>query len=460
MNIIIRSNYILPFVLFISMLVLLILLIITEMGIMERVCLPFLITFFIGTCIYSLLHTICKDKFISKIYLISILMHYVFILFWEFLKYHLMGIHLPTDNTYIPFIIDNDGVNYHAEGVYLNNHFNFEHFQGNMYGGLFPRIIGVVYHYFGNNPFLISCINTTLAGFSATLYYLIGKATLPNIDIAKIFALFSIANFSHIMNTSTLMRDNYIVLLIYCAIVASYYFYKSKNILYIFLTLLSLYGLYLFRPYAAYIIFAAIAIGYAVQNIRIRRKKNSISMNKIAIALIVLSPLLLVLLAFLFNMLTHSFGTILSVEDVIAIRESAYVGSNTDYSWDFGKLYGIFPLLPFIVGYICLFFAPFPWEWVLVRRMVYVPDMLILYCFLPSFIKNLKLAIFGKQYYLTVFFFSMLIMFTIYSITLGNSGSIQRLRGPYISMIYLIAMYRPDKFLSRILNKIQQWRIV
>lgn len=460
MNTIIKNNYILLSALLSAMIIMLMILIIAEFTYLERICLPFLITFLIGLSIYLLLQKICKDKFIPKIYLVSILIHYIFILFWEFLKYHIMGIPMPTSQHYEPFIIDNDGARYHALGVYLNNHFSYQHFVGKMYGGLFPKMIGVVYHYLGNNPFIISCINTTIAGFTAILYYFIGKTTLKNIDMAKIFTLFSIANFSHIMNTSTLMRDDYIVLFIYCSIFASYYFYKSKNTLYIFVTLLSLYGLYLFRPYASYIICAAIVIAYVAQNVQIKKKENKIVFNKIAIALIVLSPVFMFLLTILFNMLTHSFGEILSVEDIISIRETAYAGSNTDYNWDFFKLYSIFPLLPFIVGYICLFFAPFPWEWVLIRRMVYVPDMLILYCFLPSFIKNLKHAIFDKQYCLSVFFFSMLIMFTIYSITLGNSGSIHRLRGPFIPMIYLIAMYRPDKYLSKILNKIQQWRIV
>lgn len=58
------------------------------------------------------------------------------------------------------------------------------------------------------------------------------------------------------------------------------------------------------------------------------------------------------------------------------------------------------------------------------------------------------------------FVFTIFIMFSIYCITLGNSGVIYRLRGLYIPMIYLIAMYNPDKFLRKIMNKIQKWGIV
>ena len=48
----------------------------------------------------------------------------------------------------------------------------------------------------------------------------------------------------------------------------------------------------------------------------------------------------------------------------------------------------------------------------------------------------------------------MLLMFTIYCITIGNSGTIHRLRGSYIPipMIYLIATYKPDKILASILK--------
>ncbi len=459
MNIIIKSNYILPFFLFLIVIFLLTLFMITEIGVMERVCLPFLTTFLIATIIYLLLQAICKDKFISKIYLISVLMHYIFILFWDFLKYHLMGMSIPTDNIYIPFIIDNDGMRYHSAGVYLNNHFNFNYFTAKMSGGLFPKIIGVVYHYFGNNPFIISCINTTTAGFTAVLYYLIGKTTFDNINIAKMFALVSIANFSHIMNTSTLMRDNYIVLFMYLSLYFSYYFYKTKKLLPLVCTFISLYGLYLFREYAAFVTLFAIIFTFIYLNLTIRKNGNIIKSNILSIILIISAPLIILCLIILFTKMTLFFN-IFSTTDLITIRETAYSGSSTDFAFDFMKLYKIFPLLPFVIGYICMFFSPFPWEWILVRRIIYVPDMLTLYCFLLSFFKNVKKILTEKQYFPVVFFFSIIFMFSIYCFTLGNSGSIHRLRGPFLAMIYLIAMVRPDKFLVKILNQIQKWRIV
>ena len=177
-------------------------------------------------------------------------------------------------------------------------------------------------------------------------------------------------------------------------------------------------------------------------------------------ALIILSPILLASLIYIYIKLTHAFGFISSAEDLITVRENCYHGSNTDYAFDFSAIYSIFPPFAIFLGLCCLFFAPFPWEWVLARRIIYVPDMIMLYCFLPSFFKNILLIFKEKNYVLTIFFITLLMQFSIYCITLGNSGSIHRLRGPFIPMIYLIAMYRPDKYLGKLIQTVQKWRII
>jgi len=258
------------------------------------------------------------------------------------------------------------------------------------------------------------------------------------------------------------MRDVYITLFIYLAIFLSYKFFKTKNIIYLISTLLSIYLLYLFRPYAAIILIIGIIAGNVIRNIKFRKYKSNLRVNKWTLALIILLPFILFgILYGLHFLLSNSmlFVKELSVETLINVRESAYSVSNSTYSWDFLSLYNKFFLLPFIVGDLCLFFAPFPWEWIYVKRLHFVPDMLILYCLLPSFLKNIKKVFTDRNYFLLVCFCTMIIMFSIYCITVGNSGTIHRLRGPYIPMIYLIAMYRPDKFLRRILNKLIKWRI-
>ncbi len=458
-SLVVRNRNILMFILSVILIFFFMLMCKIEISNAERVILPFCFFIFISSGIYLLLNHFCKDKFCAKIFLISVLLHLIFVLFWQFLKYYLLGLPVPTTYSFHGYVSDVDGGKYHALGVYISQHISSGVLSEKLYGGLFAKIIGFIYYYIAINPFIISCLNAFISGFTAIIIYLIGKNTLKSRETAKIFSVLAILNFAHLMNTSTLIRDAYIVLFMFLSIWSSYLFYKHRNILNILATILSLYALFSFRPYAAFVIFFAIVTAFGCMQFKVYKKNNTVKTNAISLVIILLFPIIIGIILYLLMQIS-TFMNILSVEDLIATRELAYSGSTTDYAMDFGKLYGIFPLLPFIVGYICLFLAPFPWEWVLVRRMIYVPDMLILYCFLPSFIKNLKHAIFGKQYYLTVFFFSMLFMFTIYSITLGNSGSIHRLRGPYIPMIYLIAMYRPDKFLSRILCKVQKWRIV
>ena len=451
----INTKHIIPFALTIAIVILFSMLFYFEMRMLDRIILPFLITSFISLIIYYILNKTFEDKFVSKIFLISVLLHFVFILFWQLLKYYGLGLQMPTENIFEGYVSDVDGIKYHALGVNVNKYLNTHHygiFFEKMYGGFFPKMIGVLYHFTGtHNPFLICCLNSLCAGLVAPIIYFIGKITLKDIELSKLYAFFFIITFSFIMNTSTVMRDVYITLFIYLSIFLSYLFYKTRNPLFLISTLLSLQCLRLFRPYACYIIFMAIIAAYVLHNIKIVKQKSSIRVNKITMLLIALSPLLLVFLYFIFQKLTHAFGFISSAEDLINVRENCYSGSNTDYTFDFSAIYSIFPPLAILLGLCCLFFAPFPWEWVLVRRIIYVPDMIMLYCFLPSFFKNFALIFKEKNYILTIFLITLLMQFSIYCITLGNSGSIHRLRGPFIPMIYLIAMYRPDKYLGKII---------
>lgn len=454
----IKVKFLLPFILVCSLTFLAGLLFCLEFSSLERVLLPYSISILLSLGIFVILNNIFKDKFISKIYLISVLFHFIIILFWQIFKYYILGYNLPSDNTFIPFTVDNDGVLYHQLGVHISNNFSFELLKEKFTGGLFPKIIGVLYHYFGNNPFIPCCLNCIIAGFTAIFIYLIGKNTLKDIITTKLYTIFSIVTFSHLLNTSVLMRDGYITLFMYSSLFLSYLFYKTSNLLYLLLTILSCYGLYLFRPYAAFVIIFAIIATQIFIRLKLSFTNKKLKLNKITAIFLILSPIIMGIIIFALLKIS-SFMSVISVEDLITIRDVSYVGGDSDMGMDFGALYSKFFLLPFIIGYFCLFFAPFPWEWIKPSRIIYVPDMLILYCFLPSFFKNIKKVFTDKNYFLIICFCSMIFMFSIYCITLGNSGAIHRLRGPFIPMIYLIAMYRPDKFLSRILNKIQKWRL-
>lgn len=458
-SLVVRNRNILMFILSVILIFFFMLMCKIEISNAERVILPFCFFIFISSGIYLLLNHFCKDKFCAKIFLISVLLHLIFVLFWQFLKYYLLGLHVPTTYSFHGYVSDVDGGKYHALGVYISQHISSGVLSEKLYGGLFPKIIGFVYHYLGINPFYIACLNALISGFTAIIIFLIGKITLASIETAKIFSILSILNFAHLMNTSTLIRDAYIVLFMYLSLYFSYYFYKTKKLIPLVCTLISLYLLYLFREYAAFVILFAIIITFTYLNLRIAKKGNGIKSNNIGIALIILSPIIITGICLLFVKMT-TFFNIFSASDLITLREVAYSGSSSDFAFDFMKLYKIFPLLPFMLGYVFMILAPFPWEWVLARRLIYVPDMIILYSFLSSFFKNIKTTLTEKEYFPVVFFFSIIFMFSIYCFTLGNSGSIHRNRGPFIPMIYLIAMYRPDKFLNRILYKIQQWRIV
>ncbi len=455
----INTKHIIPAILLIAIIILFSMLFYFEMRMWDRVIIPSLVTFFISLGIYYILNRTFEDKFVSKIFLISVLLHFAFILFWQLLKYYGLGLHMPTENVFEGYVSDVDGGAYHALGVDINKYWSWWILRKKMYGGFFPKIIGIVYHFTGTaNPFIVSCINSLCAGFVAPVIYYIGKVTLKDVSLAKLYSLFFIITFAHLMNTSTLIRDVYITLFMYASILMSCLFYKKQHPIFLVGTFLSLYCLNMFRPYACYIVAISIIGAYVLHNIKIVKRDSKLRVNKVTAALIVLSPLLLVILCIIFIKISHTYGS--SAEALINTREVAYSGSNSDYDWDFGEIYNIFPPFAIFLGLICMFFAPFPWEWIVPRRMIYVPDMFMLYCFIPSFFKNLKLIFKDKNFVLTVFFIALLMQFSIYCITLGNSGSIHRNRGPYLPMIYLIAMYRPDKYLEKLIKTIKIWRLV
>lgn len=426
----------------------------------NRIVLPILISSIVATVIYFILNIFNHDKFVSKIYLVSILVHFCFILFWQILKYHILNLPLPTASNFSAYISDVDGIQYHYIGSYIADNFNLNILSQKYYGGLFSKLVATIYHFFGKNPFIVTCLHSIISSFVPILLYKISKTILNNYSLCRTYTLLCIFCTSYIVNTSVLIRDVYIVLFIYLSVYLSYKFYIFKNFIYLLLTLFSLYALYLFRPYAAFIVLISIFLTNIFVRLKsLHYKKGVLSANKITVIMTALSPVLIVLFVALICYFAN-YMNMFSVEDLMELRESGYTGSNSDYSWDFGSLYSICPLLPFLIGYVCLTFAPFPWEWVFVKRLHFVPDMLILYTVLPSFFKNIKRVFKEKQYYLVCFIITIVIMFAIYSITVGNSGTIHRLRGPFIPMIYLIAMSRPDKFLSKILNKIQKWRVI
>lgn len=455
----IKHKYILPSVLLGTVIILLLITIFLELSSLDRTVLPFLIYCLIYFGIFILLNLCNKDKFISKIYLISLLLHLIFLLFWNIFKYHLLGYNLPTENTFKPFTIDNDGALYHSYGVYISHHLFLNTLTTHFIGGVYPKIVGIIYHYIGVNPFIVCLFNINISSLVAPIIYLIGKQVFNNVEESRIYSFLSIFTFTHIMNTSTMIRDSYITLFMYLSIFLSYLFYKRRNVLYLILTMTSLCLLYSFRPYACCVIFFAIVITFIMSNYNLKLSKWHIKSNAFSIILMILSPIAISLLLYSLYLIFSSMN-LLSVEDLIEVREVSYQYGDAQIAFDFGALYSKFFLFPFIIGYIYLFGAPFPWEWVKPSRIVYVPDMLILYCFLFSFFNNIKTLFRRKNYMLLVCFFSIIFMFSIYCITLGNTGAIHRLRGPFIPMIYLIAMSRPDKFLSRILNKIKKWRIV
>jgi len=429
-----------------------------EIEYLEHSFIPLLSSFFIIIPVFLIMNQY-KDKFYSRIFIIAVFMHFIVLVFWEILKYHILNFPIPNENHFYSYTSDNDGALYHSLGIEISSQYNIDVLTENYTGGLFPKITGSFYHIFGVNPFIICVFNSFISSFSAPVLYFIGLKTFISRSYAKIYSLLSICTFSHLINSSVLIRDGYITLFMYLSLMFAYLFYKKPNIFNLLFTIGSLYLLFSFRPYAAAVMAASSVSAWLIMKIKVSLKKGSLSVNKFGLCMLLLFPFIAAGLAVLSIKAAGIYGAS-NVEDLIDIRNKDYQFGGAEIKYDFNALYSKFILLPYIIGYIYLFLAPFPWTWVKTQRIIYIPDMLMLYAFIPSFIRGLVRMIKYKNYFLAASFFSILFMFSIYCITLGNAGAIHRLRGPFIPMIYLIAMSAPDRFLSRILSRLEKWKII
>lgn len=412
-----------------------------------------LFTFFISV----FLQYVQKDKFVAKAFLVSVLVHFIVALFINIVKYQLLGLPLttPTDFSYIK--IDGDARIYHPEGAIISHNllYYLTHIAQTGYNH-YSYVVGCVYSFFGINDFAACAFNSFVAGFIAIFVYKVSKLVV-DIQRAKLVTYLSIFSFSILANTTILTRDVFIILFTYTAIYSSYLLYKNFNIKNIVILGSSLVALGYFRLYAAANVIAAITIGFFTLKMQFKYKNERLILDRNTfIYLFILVPVLFFGLMMFIKMADSSMAiSFLSVEDLMESRDVNYATANTEFAIDMQNLISISPLLGIFVGYICMFFAPFPWSWFSVKNVFaafYVIDTIVLYFFLFSFFKNVRQVFKQKHYILIVSFFLIFIMFMFYGLILKNAGAIFRLRGPFLPLIYLIALYKPDKFLTKIIK--------
>lgn len=409
-----------------------------------------LITIFLCFIIFNKLNKLLLFKF----FIISLLTHIFVSLFINIVKYQVLGYNEPTEISFSSIKIDDDGRLYHREGVLISNNLNLLKTYFNNHFNNFSYLVGIIYKVFGINEFAVCCINSLVAGFIPILIYLFSKKNLTETN-SRFLAYLSVFSFSILANTSILTRDVYIIVFMYASLYSAKLFYEKNSIIRFLSLIVSIFILFLFRPYAAANIIVAIGISFLIIKYSFKYKEEKIKIKKSTIpVLLFLLPIFIIIAVILVYAVNNFYiYSLFSIEDLLESRDVAYGTANTEFNINMALLMNISPVLGILVGYICMFFAPFPWTWFKfthIFSIFYVIDTIILYLFLPLFFRNIKKVLKSKNFVLLLSAFTIFIMFLFYGIILKNAGAIFRLRGPFLPLIFFIALYSNSNILLKI----------
>ena len=398
--------------------------------------------------IYIVLNKFCKDSFIPKIYLTTTLFHFLVVIFLNILKYHILN--LPTIDGIAWIGIDNDNITYNAQAIKILNGDNSSFL-------FYSYLVSYIYRIFGISEIPVCFVSALISGFIPIILYKITKKIILDQNIIKLFSYIIAFSFTIAAYTSVMMRDVYIMLFSYLIIYLYSVFQEHRKILYLFLTLICFVLLCLFRAYAGIAVLGACICTHLYKVSYMKFKNKKLKINKYMIISAILSLCILVSIIIFQSFLKIDYIiSLFDMETILKVSEVGYGGANSSFGIDRIALAKCLPLF-LLVGYACMFFAPFPHQWLLSKNIVQAfsaSETILLYIFLlPSFFIGIYKGFKNKNFIIIASFLYILFVFTFYGMILDNSGAVFRGRAPFIPLIYLISFYYPKGVLYKIICK-------
>lgn len=416
--------------------------------------LPYCCGLFIAFIIAFFIHLKTKDVFYKKIYLLTVCFHFLVGLFIQLLKYHILN--LPTINGIAAIGVDNDGWLYHSQAVMLLQ-------QGYKEVNFYSYIVAFIYKCFGINEYTVCIINSIFSGFISIIICKLGEIVFLDKFTTKFLGFVVAFSFSIAAYTSVLMRDVFIILLSLLIIYFYYKFFKNQNIFHLFLSLLSFFLLCFFRAYAAVAVMSACFFAHLFLRSKYSFSKRKIHINKFGVyLLLIIISIVSIVLIFQDYLKIDYIVSLFNIDNILEVSQVGYGGANSSFGIDRVLLAKCLPVF-ILVGYFCMFFAPFPHQWFLAKNIVQAfsaSETIILYIFLiPSFFKGVKNGFKNKNFIIIASFLYIIFVFTFYGMILDNSGAVFRGRAPFLPLIFLISLYSSSGLLKKIvclLNKIKR----
>ena len=390
-----------------------------------------------------------NDKFVPKIYLITCLFHFLVSIFIQILKYKILN--LPVTSYGFAMIgIDNDGQLYHSEAIDM-----LEHRASG--GAYYSYLVFGIYKLLGINEFTVCTINCILSGFIPIIIYRLSKSIIKPRIYIKILSYIVAFSFTIAAYTTVLMRDVYIILFSYLIILSYYKFQKRYDVLNLCLVLLFFLILCFFRPYAAGAVLGACVVSHFVKLAKLKIRKSSISINKYTFLLLGIFVILMSICIYFGSYLRLDYiVSLLDMDTILKVSEEGYGSANSSFGVDRVALSHCPPLF-LLFGYACMFFAPFPHQWLLSHNIVQAfsaSETIILYIFLiPSFFKGVIKGFKEKNFIIMTSSLYIFFIFTFYGMIIDNSGAVFRGRAPFIALIYMISFFTPHGLLKKLILK-------
>ncbi len=283
------------------------------------------------------------------------------------------------------------------------------------------RLVAVLYTIFGQSLLVAQSFCAFFGALTAPMIYFCAEKIFNNRRVSTFSAL-AIAVFpSFIIWSSQLLKDGLIVFLLVCTMVLTLQLQRKMNYLYVFLLILSVYGVYALRFYIFYMLAISIVGSFFIGS------GSTINLMIRNIVIIVFIGLGLTYLGVIRSASDNfeQFGNLekiqLSRQDLSSSADSGF-GGDADVS----TVGGAISAIP--IGLLYLMFAPFPWQISKMSQAVIVPETLVWWCLIPIMFIGIKYTLKNKfRTAIPIIIFSLMLTLS-YSLFQGNVGMLYRQR--------------------------------
>src|SRR5699024_747145 len=339
------------------------------------------------------------------------------------------------------FILPNSGSDakgFYKSAIYISH--NIHMLGGEIYGGIYAKILGVVFYFIGDNRIIGQYINVVLGMAVIILIYRILK--MLNVEKENLNGAILIASIlpNTLIFSAILLRENFITFFV----TLSFYFFikwykkgKSRN------QIFSIISIIVASVFHSGVI--GMLVGYILAYVLFNRKKYEYKLSGRSIMVIMLFIFIALTVMNNQNIFLGKFSNIEEIDDIINAAnsrggESKYLTSLQISTWWQILLYSPVYMMYFLI-------SPLPWDWrgfndILTFCIDSVLYLYLLYIGIKN-IGNIK-TMRNNKYIIFNIGISILITVFIFGIGVSNAGTAMRHRQKILPVLIILSTVIKD----------------